>query len=145
MAKGKELSERELAALSALNGALAVAAVSPVSVTHVRRFTKVRETNKDGVRRCTMRLTFGFRRLDVDECGTGTAVITLWLVVAVDSAKLCSSYYFVWAPVDAHITVTQGKNMFRLPFARPVSAGRVGVGERSYFVAVQGVLSVRKK
>lgn len=144
MAKGKELSERELAALSALNDALAVAAVSPVSVTHVRRFTKVRETNKDGVRRCTMRLAFGFRRRDVDECGAGVAVIRLWLVVAADSAKLCS-YYSVWAPVDAHITVTQGKNMFRLPFARPVSAGRVGVGERSYFVAVQGVLSVRKK
>ncbi|MCC6934433.1 MAG: hypothetical protein IT406_01925 [Candidatus Yanofskybacteria bacterium] len=144
MAKGKELSERELVALSALKIALTAVAVSPVSVTHVRRFTKVRETNKDGVRRCTMRLAFGFRRLDVDECGTGTASITLWLVVAADSAKLCS-YYSVWAPVDAHITVTQGKDLFRLPFACPVSAGRVGTGERSYFVAVRGALSVRKK
>lgn len=112
--RGKEFSEHELVALSAVDGAINNGAVRPVYITSVRR---QRKSNKlkgvGGLEACIVEFEFAFRRFAKDGEGIARAQVSLSRILVGDLDCPTHNYY-VWAPSGGvKITLRSGGSLVK--------------------------------
>ena len=110
--RGKEFSEHELVALSAVDRAINNGAVRPVYITVVRRLLKTKKLKgSNGLTACVVEFEFAFRRFAKDGEGIARAQVSLARILVGDLDVPTHNYY-VWAPSGGvKVTIRTGSSV----------------------------------